>query len=76
MNTDTGVIISHAKLAELPPDERRKYIEVRRDLSKKEAADMQIRLYSALWVRQREKVQVLLQDQMTPQPTNASGGMR
>lgn len=46
MNTDTGFIIDHEKLKEMPADERSKYIEVKRDLTARERSDRQIQLYS------------------------------
>jgi len=46
LNIETGQLIDYAKLKELPPEQRSKYVEVKRDLSKLEAANMQIRLYS------------------------------
>lgn len=46
MNTETGQIIDGSLLEDMPPEERSKYVEVKRDLSKHEAANMQIRMYS------------------------------
>lgn len=43
MNTETGQLKS---LDSIPPEDRHKYIEVRRDLRAREIRDMQIRLYS------------------------------
>lgn len=46
MNTYTGQLIPSERLSTLPPREKKDYIEVKRDLTTLEAAQMQIKLYS------------------------------
>lgn len=46
MNTATGHIVSPDYFDSLPADEKRKYVEVKRDLTAKEIADSQVRLYA------------------------------
>lgn len=46
MNTETGQLIPAKELNRLPPSERAKYIEVKRDLTVHEHGRMQIALYS------------------------------
>lgn len=46
MNTETGQLVNADMLQQLPQDERAKFVEVKRDLSEIERANMQIRLYS------------------------------
>ena len=44
MDTRTGKVVEN--INDVPPDQRRFYVPVQRDLRAKEKADMQIRLYS------------------------------
>lgn len=46
MNIETGELVNASKLERMPPAERAKYIPVKRDLTKREEANMQIRLYA------------------------------
>lgn len=46
MNTETGEIIHADKLAAMPPEERKKYIEVQRPITRREYRTMQIEPYS------------------------------
>jgi len=46
MNTETGNLINYEELSTLPEMEQNKYITVNRDLTLKEKADNQIRLYA------------------------------
>lgn len=46
MDTSTGKIRPWEEVQKLPPAEQKRYIEVKRDLSKLEAANHRIKLYS------------------------------
>lgn len=46
MNIQTGELVERKKLASMPPEERAKFVEVKRDLTVKEKPDRQITLYS------------------------------
>lgn len=46
MNTETGNLIPMEEVNKLPPEERKKFIEVKRDLTAIENLNRQIRLYS------------------------------
>lgn len=46
MHTGTGQLLPAAEVEKLKPDEREKYVEVKRDLTAKEQAEAQIRLYA------------------------------
>ena len=47
MNTYTGGLVTAEAMSQMTSDERAKHIEVRRDLTKLEEANMKIKLYSA-----------------------------
>lgn len=46
MNTQTGEVISPATFASLSPEIQKQFVRVKRDMTAKEATEMQIRLYS------------------------------
>jgi len=46
MNTETGALLDMEEVQKLHPDIRKHYIQVKRDLTAKEVADTQIRLYA------------------------------
>lgn len=46
MNTQTGQLISPLQYDSIFEEDKKRYIEVKRDLSKVEEYDMQIKLYS------------------------------
>jgi hypothetical protein len=46
MNTETGQIKPWEEVQKLEPAERAKYVEVKRDLTRLEAANQQLKLYS------------------------------
>lgn len=56
MNTQTGERITYKQLMELPLEERRKYVEVSRDLTAIIRATNQIKLYRPCWCGSGEKL--------------------
>jgi hypothetical protein len=46
MHTGTGMLVAPEYFNTLPEQENNEYVEVKRDLTIKEKADMQIRLYA------------------------------
>jgi uncharacterized protein YchJ len=46
MNNGNGMLVSPQAFNEMPEAEKKGYVEVKRDLTKLEAANMQIKLYS------------------------------
>lgn len=46
MNVETGEVKPWEAVEKLAPEERAKYVEVKRDLTKLEEANQQIKLYS------------------------------
>lgn len=46
MNTSTGILMSPSEFAAFPESAKAGFIEVKRDLTRKEELEMQIRLYA------------------------------
>lgn len=46
MNTSNGMLVSPSAFDAMPPEEKKNYVEVKRDLTKREEANMQIKLYA------------------------------
>lgn len=46
MHTETGMLVAPQMFDAMPEQEKKQYVEVKRDLTVKEKADMRIRLYA------------------------------
>lgn len=46
MNISNGMLVSPSVFGAMPTEEKKNYIQVKRDLTKLESANMQIKIYS------------------------------